>query len=64
TTEHYQRFIGEEVSLVLRIAMQNRRKWLGIIKTVDGEMITVTVDGKDEVFALSNIQKANLVPHF
>ncbi len=64
TAEHYQRFIGEEISLVLRIAMQNRRKWLGIIKTVDGEMITVTVDGKDEVFALSNIQKANLVPHF
>ncbi len=64
TAEHYQRFIGEEVSLVLRIAMQNRRKWLGTIKTVDGEMITVTVDGKDEVFALSNIQKANLVPHF
>ncbi len=23
-------------------------------------MITVTVEGKDEVFALSNIQKANL----
>lgn len=64
TAEHYQRFIGEEVSLVLRISMQNRRKWLGIIKTVDGEIITVTVDGKDEVFALSNIQKANLVPHF
>ncbi|PHM62168.1 hypothetical protein Xish_01338 [Xenorhabdus ishibashii] len=62
--EHYQRFIGEEVSLVLRMAMQNRRKWQGIIKAVDGEMITVTVDGKDEVFALSNIQKANLVPHF
>ncbi|WP_434526081.1 ribosome maturation factor RimP [Photorhabdus asymbiotica] len=64
TAEHYQRFIGEEISLVLRLAMQNRRKWLGVIKTVDGEMITVTVDGKDEVFALSNIQKANLVPHF
>ncbi len=62
--EHYQRFIGEAVSLVLRMAMQNRRKWQGIIKAVDGEMITVTVDGKDEVFALSNIQKANLVPHF
>ena len=39
-------------------------KWQGIIKAVDGEMITVTVEGKDEVFALSNIQKANLVPHF
>ncbi|STD23205.1 ribosome maturation factor rimP [Enterobacter asburiae] len=50
--------------LVLRMAVQNRRKWQGIIKAVDGEMITVTVEGKDEVFALSNIQKANLVPHF
>lgn len=55
---------GEEVTLVLRMAVQNRRKWQGVIKAVDGEMITVTVDGKDEVFALSNIQKANLVPHF
>nr|WP_314264108.1 ribosome maturation factor RimP [uncultured Moellerella sp.] len=64
TAKHYDSFTGEEVSLVLRIAMQNRRRWQGIIKAVDGEMITVTVDGKDEVFALSNIQKANLVPHF
>lgn len=62
--EHYQRFINEEVSIVLRMAVQNRRKWQGIIKAVDGEMITITVDGKDDVFALSNIQKANLVPHF
>ncbi len=54
----------DEVSVVLRMAIQNRRKWQGIIKSVEGEMITVTVDGKDEVFALSNIQKANLVPHF
>lgn len=64
TAEHYTRYLGEEVTLVLRMAMQNRRKWQGIIKAVDGEMITVTVDGKDEVFALSNIQKANLVPTF
>ncbi|MBG3080806.1 ribosome maturation factor RimP [Proteus mirabilis] len=64
TAMHYEQFIGEEAAIVLRIAMQNRRKWQGIIKSVAGEMITVTVDGKDEVFALSNIQKANLVPHF
>ncbi len=62
--EHYRRFLGEEVSLVLRMAVQNRRKWQGIIKAVDGEMITLTVEGSDDVFALSNIQKANLVPHF
>lgn len=62
--EHYQRVIGEEVSLMLRIGSQNRRRWQGIIKAIEGEMITVTVDGTDVVFALSNIQKANLVPHF
>lgn len=64
TTAHYRQFKGSDVSVVLRIAVQNRRKWQGIIKAVDGEMITVTVDGKDEVFALNNIQKANLVTHF
>uniref|UniRef100_A0A3B0M728 Ribosome maturation factor RimP n=1 Tax=Arsenophonus endosymbiont of Trialeurodes vaporariorum TaxID=235567 RepID=A0A3B0M728_9GAMM len=64
TVAHYQHFIGKEVNLILRIAMQNRRKWRGIIKAVDDEMIMVTVDSKDEVFALKNIQKANLVPHF
>ena len=64
TAEHYVRFMGDEVSLVLRMAVQNRRKWQGTIKSVDGEMITVHVEGSDEVFALSNIQKANLVPHF
>ena len=64
TVAHYRRFLGKEVNLILRIAMQNRRKWQGIIKAVNDEMITVTVDGKDEVFALKNIQKANLVPHF
>lgn len=65
TAAHFSQFTGSDVSVVLRIAVQNRRKWQGIIKAVDGEMITVTVDvKKDEVFALNNIQKANLVPHF
>ncbi|MTD37935.1 ribosome maturation factor RimP [Erwinia sp. CPCC 100877] len=63
-SDHYRRYIGEEVSLVLRMAVRDRRKWQGMIKAVEGEMVTVTVEGKDEVFALSNIQKANLVPHF
>ena len=39
-----------DLTLVLRMAVQNRRKWQGVIKAVDGEMITVTVEGKDEVF--------------
>lgn len=64
TAAHYARFIGEEVSLTLRMAVQNRRRWVGKINAIEGETITVNVEGKDEAFALSNIQKANLVPQF
>lgn len=65
TLEHYRRFIGEEVNISLRIAVANRRNWKGVIKLVDdNEMVTLVIDGKDEVFAFSNIQKANIVPKF
>lgn len=61
---HYEQFIGHEVSLVLKMAMGNRRKWKGDIVAVDGELVTLNVDGNEECFALSNISKANLVPKF
>ncbi|WP_279083957.1 ribosome maturation factor RimP [Gilliamella apis] len=64
TLEHYQRFVGEEVIVSLRIPVANRRKWKGQIKSIENEMITFNVDGNDEVFAFSNIQKANIVPNF
>ncbi|MDF7671333.1 ribosome maturation factor RimP [Orbaceae bacterium ESL0721] len=64
TLQQYQNFIGEEIALTLRIAVANRRKWTGLLKSVQDEMITLIVDNHDEVFAFSNIQKANLVPNF
>ncbi len=61
---HYEQFIGQEVNFVLKMAVANRRKWKGEIHSVDGEAITLTVDGQQEEFALSNISKANLIPKF
>jgi ribosome maturation factor RimP len=61
---HYEHFIGHEVSIVLKMAASNRRKWKGVIQGVDGETIMVIVDGQQEEFALSNISKANLIPKF
>ncbi|ELP5728076.1 ribosome maturation factor RimP [Vibrio vulnificus] len=61
---HYEQFIGQEVNVVLKMAVANRRKWKGEIHSVDGETITLTVDGQQEDFALSNISKANLIPKF
>ena len=61
---HYAAFAGEEVKVQLRMPIQNRRKWKGIIDSVEGEIICVNVNGTLERFALSNIQKANIVPKF
>ena len=61
---HYEQFIGHEVSVVLKMAVDNRRKWKGVIHSVDGETVVITVDEQDEQFALSNISKANLIPKF
>ena len=42
--------------------MSGRRKWQGDLIKVDGDMITLNVEGQEQVFAFSNIQKANIVP--
>ncbi|MFY2507763.1 ribosome maturation factor RimP [Vibrio pectenicida] len=62
--EHYEQFIGHEVSIVLKMSVGNRRKWKGIIHSIEGETVTVNIDGNEEEFALSNISKANLIPKF
>ncbi|MBK4775639.1 ribosome maturation factor RimP [Candidatus Pantoea edessiphila] len=64
TAEQYFKFLGKKVCLLLYVAIYNRRKWEGIIKSVNGDMITVNVEGYDKVFALNLIKKANLVPCF
>ena len=61
---HYEAFAGETVKVQLRMPIQNRRRWKGVISSVDGEIICINVDGVEERFALSNIQKANIVPKF
>lgn len=61
---HFQKYIGHEAALMLRMAVNNRRKYKGVIKQVDGEMITLTVEGNDEIMAFANIQQANLIPNF
>lgn len=62
--EHYQTFAGEEVKIQLRMPIQNRRRWKGVIVSAEDEIICLNVDGREERFALSNIQKANIVPKF
>ena len=62
--EQYARYIGEQLNLTLRIAVNNRRKFKGVISRVDGDNLLLSVDGNEETVAFANIQQANLVPNF
>ena len=62
--EQYEKYLGEQVSLTLRMAVNNRRKYKGVISRVEGEMLILNVDGSEETVAFANIQQANLVPNF
>ena len=64
TLSQYERFIGQQIALHLRIPMLDRRKWQGRLEKIEGDMLTLNVDGQPQVFVFGNIQKANLNPTF
>ncbi len=64
TLSQYERFIGQQIALYLRIPMLDRRKWQGKLEKIEGDMLTLNVDGQPQVFVFGNIQKANLIPTF
>ena len=64
TLAQYQRFIGQEIVVHLRIPMSDRRKWQGVLEQIEGDTLTLVVDGQPQIFVFGNIQKANVIPKF
>lgn len=64
TAEQYARYIGETISARLRIAREGRRRFKGEIVKVEGSEVTLLVEGKEYVFAVDAIDKANIEPRF
>ena len=64
TLNQFERYLGQEILLHLRIPVADRRKWQGQLAKIENDMITLIVDGKEQVLVFGNIQKANVVPKF
>lgn len=64
TLEQYQRYIGEEIVVHLRIPVLERRKWQGKLEKIENDMITLLVNGQTQVLVFGNIQKANVIAKF
>ncbi len=62
TPDHYQRFLGSPVALVLHSALHERRKWSGVLQAVEGTSVLINVGESTQAFELSNIREAHLIP--
>lgn len=66
TPAHFQRFLGQEIDVALRVALQNRKKFRGRLQAGDGEAwgLVFGEPGQEQVlnFQLDEIREARLVP--
>jgi ribosome maturation factor RimP len=64
TSAQYARYVGEDVKVQLTMPVAGSRNLKGVVTQVEGQMLTLKVDGKELVVALDNIRKGNLIAKF
>ena len=60
--EHFERFIGARIFAELKLPMNGRRRFVGVLKSITDDSIVVDVDGQAHSLPLERIQKARLRP--
>jgi len=60
----FSRFAGEKVQLKLRMPLDGRKNFVGMIAGVSDGILQLDVDGSPVTIELSNLDKARLVPTF
>ena len=59
---HFERFVGERIFAELRLPIEGRRRFVGKLKSIEGDSIVIEVDGQAHDLPLERIQKARLRP--
>jgi len=62
--EQYAAYIDEAVKIQLTMPVAGSRNLKGTVTGVEGQMLTLTVDGNELIIALDNIRKGNLIAKF
>jgi len=60
----FVRFAGEKVQLKLRMPLDGRKNFVGVIGAVANGVLNLNVEGRQVEIELSNLDKARLVPSF
>ncbi|MDP9011925.1 MAG: ribosome maturation factor RimP [Pseudomonadota bacterium] len=59
---HFERFVGERILAEMKLPIDGRRRFIGVLKTIANDSIVVEVDGQAHSLPLERIQKARLRP--
>ncbi len=62
--EQYADFVGETVSLRLRLPFEGRRKFKGLLVGIENDDVVLRVEDEEYLLPFELIDKANLVPRF
>jgi ribosome maturation factor RimP len=62
TRAHFERFVGEQVRVELKDALEGRRNFTGRLTGLEGDDVLLEVEGKVWHLPLSDIAVARLVP--
>ena len=64
TAEQYAAYVGEDAKVQLTMPVAGSRNLKGSITKVEGQMLSLNVNGKELVVALDNIRKGNVIAKF
>ena len=60
----FVRFTGERAQVKLRVPLEGRKNFIGVLRGLEQGELKLEVDGAEQKIALSNIDKARLNPEF
>ena len=61
TIEQFSRYVGSQINVRLRMPLNGRKRFKGLLGKVDGENLCLLVDGVQHVLPFSAVDKANIV---
>jgi ribosome maturation factor RimP len=59
---HFERFLGERIAAELKLPINGRKRFVGVLKAMTDDSILVDVDGQEHTLPLERFQKARLRP--
>jgi ribosome maturation factor RimP len=60
----FERFAGSKVQIKMRIPVEGRKNFTGVLRGIDGGVVRIECDGVEQCFALNSIDKTRLNPEF